>query len=195
MARQISEFEQHLNTLVKPLRTARWSADYRWDGLERALVGLGEDYGGLELIPDFQRGHVWTPEQQAHYIENCLRGVVPVSGLLIQFNSPSWNDIAKADTDLPPGLQCVDGLQRFTAITEFVKGNVKPFGFTAKELIGTAYSPRKFYVKVSIHDFTSREQLLTQYLDLNAGGTPHSAEEITRVRGLLAEAQAKATNN
>lgn len=195
MARQISEFEQHLNTLVKPLHTARWSADYRWDGLERALIGLGEEYGGLELIPDFQRGHVWTPEQQAHYIENCLRGVVPVSGLLIQFNSPSWNDIAKADTDLPPGLQCVDGLQRFTAITEFVKGNVKPFGFTAEELMGTAYSPRKFYAKIAVYDFTSREQLLTQYLDLNAGGTPHSAEEITRVRGLLAEAQAKAKAN
>lgn len=195
MARQISEFEQHLDTLVKPLRTARWSADYRWDGLERALIGLGEDYGGLELIPDFQRGHVWTPEQQAHYIENCLRGVVPVSGLLIQFNSPSWSDVTKADTDLPPGLQCVDGLQRFTAITEFVKGNVKPFGYSAKELLSTAYSPRKFYVKVAVYDFTSREQLLTQYLDLNAGGTPHSAAEIERVRGLLAEAQAKAEKN
>lgn len=189
MARQISEFEQQLNNLIKPLRTARWSADYRWDGLESALTGLGEDYGGLELIPDFQRGHVWTPEQQAHYIENCLRGVVPVSGLLIQFNSASWNNIAKADTDLPPGLQCVDGLQRFTAITEFVKGNVKPFGFTAKELLGTAYSARKFYVKVAVYDFTSREQLLTQYLDLNAGGTPHSAKEIQRVRALLEQAK------
>lgn len=192
MAREISEFEQQLNALIKPLRTARWSADYRWDSLEKALTGLGNDYGGLELIPDFQRGHVWTNEQQAHYIENCMRGVVPVSGLFIQFNSPSWGDIDKADSDLPPGLQCVDGLQRYTAITEFVKGNVKPFGFTAEQLLGTAYSARKFYVKIGIHDFTSREQLLTQYLDLNAGGTPHSANEIERVRGLLAQAKSKA---
>jgi len=192
MAREISEFEQQLNDIIKPLRTARWSSDYRWDSLERSLAKLGQDYGGLELVPDFQRGHVWTPAQQAHYIENCLRGVVPVSGLLIQFNSPSWNDIDEVETDLPPGLQCVDGLQRYTAITEFVKGNVKPFGLTAEQLMGTPFSVKKFYVKIAVHDFTSREQLLTQYLDLNAGGTPHSAEEIERVRGLLAQVKAKA---
>jgi len=192
MAREISEFEQQLNDIIKPLRTARWSSDYRWDSLERSLAKLGQDYGGLELVPDFQRGHVWTPSQQAFYIENCLRGVVPISGLLLQFNSPSWNDIDEVETDLPPGLQCVDGLQRYTAITEFVKGNVKPFGLTAEQLMGTPYSVKKFYVKIAVHDFTSREQLLTQYLDLNAGGTPHSAEEIERVRGLLAQVKAKA---
>jgi len=192
MAREISEFEQQLNDIIKPLRTARWSSDYRWDSLERSLAKLGQDYGGLELVPDFQRGHVWTPSQQAFYIENCLRGVVPISGLLLQFNSPSWNDIDEVETDLPPGLQCVDGLQRYTAITEFVKGNVKPFGLTAEQLMGTPFSVKKFYVKIAVHDFTSREQLLTQYLDLNAGGTPHSAEEIERVRGLLAQVKAKA---
>ncbi|MFU5648574.1 DUF262 domain-containing protein [Pseudomonas aeruginosa] len=100
---------------------------------------MGKDYDGLELNPDFQRGHVWTPAQQVHFIENCLRGVVASSGLLIQFNSPSWNDDA-SESDLPPGLQCVDGLQRYTAVTEFVKGNVKPFGFTAKEISRTQFS-------------------------------------------------------
>jgi len=73
-----------------------------------------------------------------------------------------------------------------------VKGNVKPFGLTAEQLMGTPFSVKKFYVKIAVHDFTSREQLLTQYLDLNAGGTPHSAEEIERVRGLLAQVKAKA---
>lgn len=192
MAREISEFEQQLNDIIKPLRTARWSADYRWDRLETALANMGKDYGGLELVPDFQRGHVWTPAQQEHYIANCLRGVVPASGLLIQFNSPSWGDIDVAATDLPPGLQCVDGLQRYTAITEFVKGNVMPFGLSADQLMGTPYSVRKLYVKIAVHDFITREQLLTQYLDLNAGGTPHSPEEIERVRGLLAQVKAKA---
>ena len=47
MAREISEFEQELVRLVNPLAAARWSADYRWDNVERALVGLGED---LSLI-------------------------------------------------------------------------------------------------------------------------------------------------
>lgn len=189
MARQKTPFEVDLERLIKPLRTARWSADYSWARLESALAGLGRDWGGLELCPDFQRGHVWTPEQQQHYIENCLRGIVPVSGLLIQFNCSTWSDLGERETDLPPGLQCLDGLQRYTAITEYVKGNVRPFGFTADELVGTRFGHAKMFAKVAIHDFTERTELLQQYLSLNAGGTPHSAEEIERVRALLAQAQ------
>ncbi|MQT58023.1 hypothetical protein GHO41_11785 [Pseudomonas sp. FSL R10-0399] len=89
MARELSEFEQELVKLVNPLTAARWQADYRWDNLERAMVELGNDYQGLELCPDFQRGHVWQPEQQAHFVENCLRGIVPASGLYLQFNK-AW---------------------------------------------------------------------------------------------------------
>lgn len=190
MARELSDFEQELVKLVNPLATARWQADYRWDNLERALAQLGDDYHGLELCPDFQRGHVWLPKQQVHFIENCLRGIVPSSGLLLQFNSPSWQDIAEADTDLPPGLQCVDGLQRYTAITEFVKGNVKPFGLSAEQLKGTQFGVNRFHVKVAVHSFTQRSDLLNHYLSINSGGTPHSAEEIARVRALLTESKA-----
>lgn len=186
MAREISEFERNLNTIIRPLRAVRWAADFRWDSLERALTDLGEEYGGLELNPDFQRGHVWTPEQQTHFIENCLRGVVPDSGKFVQFNSPEFGDEDDPEADLPRSLQCVDGLQRLTAIMEYVKGNIKPFGFTAEQLLPTAYSPRRMFLKIGIHAFTRRAQLLTHYLDINAGGTPHSAEEIERVRGLLA---------
>lgn len=192
MAREKTPFERDLVQLINPLRTARWSADYSWARLESALAGLGRDWGGLELCPDFQRGHVWTPAQQQHYIENCLRGIVPVSGLLIQFNCSTWSDFRESESDLPPGLQCLDGLQRYTAITEYVKGNVRPFGFTADDLVATEFGHKKLHVKVAVHDFTSRAELLHQYLSLNAGGTPHSAEEIERVRGLLAQARGEA---
>lgn len=191
MTREISEFEQRALSIIKPLRTAKWQADFRWDRLEDSIASMGNDYGGLELNPDFQRGHVWTPAQQVHFIENCLRGVVASNGFLIQFNSPSWNDDS-SESDLPPGLQCVDGLQRYTAVTEFVKGNVRPFGFTAQELSRTQFSPIRIHMKVAIHDFTSRADLLDHYLSINAGGTPHSAEEIARVRDLLEQAKAKA---
>lgn len=107
MARELSDFELELVKLVNPLAAARWSADYRWDNVERALVGLGEDYDGLELCPDFQRGHVWQPSQQVHFVENCLRGIVPSSGLLLQFNCPGFSELANVKTDLPPGLQYV----------------------------------------------------------------------------------------
>lgn len=118
--------------------------------------------------------------------ESQLEG--DIAFLLAQFNCSEWGD-PDPESDLPVGLQCVDGLQRYTAVTEFVKGNVKPFGFTANELAGTQFSPKRMCMKVAIHGFTKRADLLSQYLALNAGGTPHSAEEIARVRALLAEAQ------
>jgi hypothetical protein len=189
MAREIGSFEQGLIELIKPLGTAKWQADYRWDKIEGSLEGLGDDYGGLELIPDFQRGHVWSKQQQVHFVENCLRGVVASNGFLIQFNCASWNENAKS-TDLPPGLQCVDGLQRFTAITAFVKGEVKPFGLSIDDLKGSQFHPSKFYMKVSVHTFASRVDLLSHYLAINSGGTQHSNDEIARVRGLLDQAKA-----
>ena len=41
---------------------------------------------GLQLNPDFQRGHVWTTRQQIAYIEYLMRD--PVSGKEIYFNHP-----------------------------------------------------------------------------------------------------------
>ncbi|HDS1721729.1 DUF262 domain-containing protein [Pseudomonas putida] len=190
MARELSDFELELVKLVNPLAAARWSADYRWDNVERSLAGLGEDYEGLELCPDFQRGHVWQPSQQVHFVENCLRGIVPSSGLLLQFNCPGFSEQTNFETDLPPGLQCVDGLQRYTALCAFVKGEVKPFGLSAEQLKGTQFAPNRFHVKIAIHGFTKRADLLNHYLSINSGGTPHSADELDRVRALLAETQA-----
>lgn len=184
------KFEQYALSVIKPLNTAKWQSDYRWNTLSERLLAMGNDYGGLELNPDFQRGHVWSPEQQLGFIQNCLRGVVSSNGYLIQFNCASWAD-DPASSDLPAGLQCLDGLQRFTAITEYMAGNVKPFGFTAEELVGTRFCPKKMHMKLAVHDFTRRADLLHHYLSLNTGGTPHSADEIERVRELLALAQKK----
>lgn len=188
MAGDKAAINKQLEALIRPLRTAKYEADYLWGDLESGLGRLGADYGGLDLTPDFQRGHVWTPEQQSHFIENCLRGVVSSSGFLIQFNCPHWthDDVR---SDLPAMLQCVDGLQRYTAVTGFMRDDVKAFGLVASELKGTAFSPRHFRMRIAVHDFIKRSDLLEHYLSINAGGTPHSAEEIARVRGLLVESQ------
>ncbi len=191
MSRKSNDHEQSIIALIKPLRTAKWQADFRWAGLDASIAGLGSDYGGLELVPDFQRGHVWSEAQQIHFIENCLRGVVSSSGFLIQFNCASWSDDCTG-SDLPAGFQCVDGLQRYTAVTRFVCGEIKPFGLAASDLAGTVFSPKRFHMKVAVHDFTKRADLLEHYLSINAGGTPHSSAEIERVRVLLEQAKANA---
>ena len=68
-----------------------------------------DDYYQLQLNPDFQRGHVWTEEQQVSYMEFLLRG--GKTARVIYFNKPSWQScmpINKYDD-----FVCVDGLQSF----------------------------------------------------------------------------------
>lgn len=183
-----NEKTEALAEIIRPLRTASYEVDYDWAYFEQALKGFCADYGGLDLNPDFQRGHVWTIQQKQHFIENALRGVVSSSGFLVQFNCPNWNDDAYSG-DLPRGFQCVDGLQRITAVLEFLKGDVRPFGLTVEDLAGSSFAIKtRFRFRVAVHDFTLRADLLQHYLDLNAGGTPHSQEEIERVSKLRDEA-------
>lgn len=185
MAHTRTPEQQTIFDRVRPLRTARWQADYQWHRLEPAVVEMGEDFGGLELVPDFQRGHVWTEAQQSHFIENCLRGVVAADGFLIQFNCPNFEFAGEGD--LPDGMQCLDGLQRLTAITRFIRGEIAAFGYYAADLERTEFSPKRMHVKVAMHTFRWRTDLLDHYLAINSGGTPHSDSELERVRGLRAK--------
>jgi hypothetical protein len=173
-----------LAAIICPLATARYECDFEWNYIQKAFKNWEDDYGGFELDPDFQRGHVWTPEQQQHFIENCLRGVVSSSGFVIQLNCPNW-DNENVKSDLPKGFQCIDGLQRLTAVFKFLSSEVKPFGLTPKDLEFSSFMIKSaFRFRVAVHTFTKKVDLLGHYLDLNTGGTPHSKEEIERVKML-----------
>lgn len=181
-----------LTAIIRPLRSAQYETDIMFSHLEQALASYKKDWGGLELDPDFQRGHVWTPAQQRHFIENILRGVVSTSGYLVQFNCPNW-DADKYEGDLPRGFQCIDGLQRITAVRKFLAGDVFPFGLSVTDLDDSSYSMNRtlFRFRFAVHNFESRADLLQHYLDLNAGGTPHTDEEIQRVALMLEECVTK----
>ena len=172
--------------IINPLPSATYECDCDFNYVEKMLARYEEDYGGLELNPDFQRGHVWTEDQQKHYIENILKGVVTTSGFLIQFNCPNWND-ENYIGDLPKGFQCIDGLQRITAVRSFMKGETKPFGLSLKDLEISRFSTKgsAYRLRVAIFDFKYKKELIKHYLDLNTGGTPHSEQEITRVKQML----------
>lgn len=136
---------------------------------------------GLILNPDFQRGHVWTEEQQEKYIEYVLRG--GTSGKEIYFNKPSWHCKAKTDYD---DFVCVDGLQRITAIMKFQSNEIKAFGLYYNEFDG---EPREITTRLSIYinDLQYEKNVLQWYIEMNEGGTPHTKEEIQRVKDLLSE--------
>ncbi|MXN76453.1 DUF262 domain-containing protein [Burkholderia sp. 4701] len=172
-----------LIALIRPLPQARYEVDTHWGMLEKTLADMGKDYG-LDLSPDFQRGHVWTAAQQQHYVENVMRGVVPTSGLTVQFNCANFETmLMKPDSDLPTGFQILDGLQRLTAVREFLAGNVRPFGLTLGDLEGTSFTPRgmTYRLRFATFCFQYKQDVLEHYLVLNRGGTPHSNEEISRI--------------
>ena len=68
---------------------------------------------GLQLDPEFQRGHVWTEQQQIAWLEYHLRG--GKSGNTIYLNNPFWHSSRQPKDGEYKDYVCVDGLQRITA--------------------------------------------------------------------------------
>ena len=138
---------------------------------------------GLILNPDFQRGHVWTREQQIAYIEYFLKG--GLSGRSFYFNKPSWHIKAKTDYD---DFVCVDGLQRITAILKFLHDEIPAFGLKYSEFEG---DPREVTTRlyIYINDLQYKKDVLQWYIEMNSGGTPHSQEEIERVVKMMEECE------
>lgn len=143
----------------------------------------------LELNPDFQRGHVWTEEQQVAYVEYCLQG--GRSSRLIQFNYPNWQRISKSDMF----MVCVDGLQRITAVRRFLNNEIPVFGFFLKDFEDVAVSPARLPLSLDhngwfdcyVNELETEAEVLEWYLQLNTGGTVHTQEEIERVRKMREE--------
>ena len=140
-----------------------------------------EEELGLELNPDFQRGHIWSEEQQVNYIEFLLRE--GRSGRDILFNHTKWETYQGNDDG---EFVCVDGLQRITAIARFMNNEIKAFGYYFSEYEDPIRMNR-FTVKFHVNNLPERKDVLEWYLQLNDGGTVHSQEELERVRYLLAK--------
>ncbi|WOE32138.1 MULTISPECIES: DUF262 domain-containing protein [unclassified Acinetobacter] len=180
------QFYSHIKPIERPIRTFHCGFSY----LETWIKNENKDTKyGIDLNPDFQRGHVWTQDQQVHYIENVLRRIVDESGLTIRFNNPTWRE-TKITGDLIEQVVCIDGLQRLTAIRKFIAGELNIFGISYS-LLPARIILRDLTVVIKMYDFANKADLLSFYLDINAGGTYHTESEINRVRELLKEVKLK----
>lgn len=177
----LSQFYSNIKPIERPIRTFHCGFSYieKWLELEQE----GAEFG-VELNPDFQRGHVWSQEQQVHYIENVLRRIVDDSGLTIRFNCPTWRADKRLDGDLIDQTVCIDGLQRLTAIRKFIGGELTVFGYEFSDLPQRVLL-RDLQIIIKMYDFQYRKDLLQFYLDINGGGTPHSKGELERVKKLI----------
>lgn len=192
---RMGEKEHQLYRDIRPLRSSAYAVHNPISSTERTLAALADDAasagGVLDLCPDFQRGHVWSQEKQIGFMESVLRGVAP---MVIRFNCPAWDRLTKVECDglNPHDILCVDGLQRLTAMRDFMAGKFKVFGkYEVSDLDGTPFAMNntQFMWVLEMFTISSRADLLQFYLDLNRGGVVHSPEELGRVDGLLAQAR------
>lgn len=160
-------------------RMGSWECNFSFQSLIREIDRM-EKEEGLVLNPDFQRGHVWSEEQQTKYIEFILKG--GKTARVIYLNNPQWHFEVKSGYK---GFVCVDGLQRITAIRRFVNNEIKAFGYYLKEYEDSMRN--KIDMRLHINDLQTKKEVLQWYLDFNDGGTPHTEEEINRVKSLLEE--------
>jgi glycosyltransferase involved in cell wall biosynthesis len=107
---------------------------------------------GLELNPDFQRGHVWTEQQQIKYIEHLLRGGKTATTLY--FNHPNWMGNFEGE------FVCVDGLQRLTAIQKFMNNEIPAFDTYLDEFEDKDMLLRSIQITVNINNLWCRSSII-----------------------------------
>lgn len=184
---RLTEQEKEMYEVIRPLRKSSYSIDVHISSIESKIESLTEEAksmgGELKLNPDFQRGHVWSLEKQVSFIENFFRKVTPN---VLRFNCATYFD-DKEVKDLKPGdIVCIDGLQRLTAMRDFIAGKFKIFDlYYVQDLAGTPFDPKRYTFKLEMFDIASKKELLRFYLDINTGGVVHSDEEICRVSQML----------
>ena len=168
------------------------------------------DEGDLELAPDFQRRNVWNHKQRSRLVES----------LLLRIPLPAFYFSANEDGK----LLVVDGLQRLSAIYDFVRGkpNDKRYKLDKLEYLqeevgkkyfedieGTRWA-RRIYLTQIVANVVDPQTPVNVKFDIfkriNTGGSPLNAQEIrhcmskTRSRDFLkrlanSEAFNKATND
>lgn len=166
---------KHKFANIPQMTQANYSCHHLLYMLPWAIEKYRDEEPSLNMNPDFQRAHVWTPEQQTRYIEFILRG--GNSSKDFYFNCPGWMGDWKGPFEL------VDGKQRLEACLGFMSGKVPIFdGLRIQD-----FDDKPFSVNLCFHinDLKTRREVLQWYLDINAGGIAHTQNELEKVRELL----------
>lgn len=184
-----------ITALVRPLPDPVYATQVAIKRIPATLAEWAEDYGCVELNPEYQRGRVWTDEQHVRFVEALMRGTVGEQLRTITFNCPQFLvrgalTASAGLRDLPDGVECMDGLQRLTAVERWTRGELRPFGLSLDDVAGTGYDPLRgamaYRLTFAVHAFQTRAEILDYYLAVNAGGTVHTETEIARVRAMRA---------
>ena len=169
-------------------RPANYKIDVSWRYLLKHLEGWEERYmdTGLDMDPDFQRGHVWTLEQRRSYVEFMLRG--GTGSNIIYFNHPDWMNFR-----IEAPITLVDGKQRVTSAKLFLRDQLPVFGGWVFSDFEDEMAWQVGFI-FCVNNLKTREEVIRWYLEMNYSGTPHSKEELERVRLLYLKETAQDAN-
>ena len=132
-----------------------------------------------KAVPDFQRNNdKWTLKMKQGFIRNVIEGYRTTVILY---------DVVPESTNFGTMHECkiMDGLQRISAIHEFMEGEFTVYGLTYQELLSrkiiTAMSG---VIGIKIHTFTSQQEAIRFYIAINENIT-HSDADIDRAKKVL----------
>lgn len=155
-------------TIPQLIPTGNYIVNHHLDKLKDTIERYVEEYG-LNLDPDFQRGHVWTMQQRLKYVEFILQGG---KSNPIYMNHEGWMKSWNGE------MVIVDGKQRLTSLLMFLNDKFPVF----KELdnprnIGYYASEFDFIphdIPVVINDLEGKDKVLEWYLQINRGNIAHT---------------------
>jgi hypothetical protein len=152
-----------------------------WETIVQKVYGDCSGEEVYDLSADYQRPAVWTAEQMSSFVGFAMTG-----GTVPTVYCRRIESVENRKTEV------VDGKQRIRAICAFIKGHI-PASFIHRgkchEVWWMALDEidrrcRTLDLSVSYNNW-SRVQAMDFYVRLNGAGTPHTPEELERVRNLL----------
>lgn len=130
----------------------------------------------VRATPEFQRSNnQWVTEQKIAFIENLLAGYKTDVRLF---------GIHDGRNDLSDTCLILDGLQRLTAIAEFMNDHFPVYGEYYYSEINDPSIIHKPVVVFHIHTFRSLEAAIQFYIQLNKG-FGHSNDDIDKANSFL----------
>ena len=80
----------------------------------------------------------------------------------------------------------MDGKQRLASALKFLKGELPAFGLLIHEYEDRLKGMKPDFI-FNVNNLRTREEVLSWYIEMNAGAIAHTEEELNRVRRLLDE--------
>lgn len=134
----------------------------------------------FKAVPEFQRSNdKWSLEMQIGFVKNVIKGFNTVIMLYeIKENPDKHSEYTNC--------KIMDGLQRITAIHDFMKGKFKVMGMSYQDMVDSnLMSYTSMPIRFKIYSFRNEKEAIEFYIEMNENIT-HSPQDIDKAKAALA---------